>query len=97
MQAATETYRALAAWNPDVAAYVAPNGFNRRVLMTFNLREAYHLIELRSASNAHFAMRRVALRLAEELQRATPLLASWLRLPDGADWRRIEEEHFARI
>jgi thymidylate synthase ThyX len=97
MQAAAETYRALAAWNPDVAAYVAPNGFNRRVLMTFNLREAYHLIELRSASNAHFAMRRVALRLAEELQRATPLLASWLRLPDGADWRQIEAEHFARI
>ena len=97
MQAATETYRALAAWNPDVAAYVVPNGFNRRVLMTFNLREAYHLIELRSAPNAHFAMRRVALRLAEEIRRASPLLASWLRLPDGADWRQIEAEHFARV
>ena len=97
MQAAAETYRTLAAWNRDVAAYVVPNGFNRRVLMTFNLREAYHLIELRSASNAHFAMRRVALRLAEEILRATPLLASWLRLPDGADWRQVEAEHFARV
>jgi thymidylate synthase ThyX len=97
MQAAAETYGALAAWNPDVAAYVVPNGFNRRILMTFNLREAYHLIELRSAPNAHFAMRRVALRLAEEIQRAAPLLASWLRIPDGADWRRVEAEHFARI
>jgi thymidylate synthase ThyX len=97
MQAAAETYRALAAWNPDVAAYVVPNGFNRRVLMTFNLREAYHLIELRSAPNAHFAMRRVALRLAEEIQRTAPLLASWLRLPDGADWRQVEAEHFARV
>lgn len=97
MQAAAETYRSLAAWNPDVAAYVVPNGFNRRVLMTFNLREAFHLIELRSAPNAHFAMRRVALRLAEEVRRATPLLASWLRLPDGADWRQIEAEHFASV
>jgi len=97
MQAAAETYRALAAWNPDVAAYVVPNGFKRRVLMTFNLREAYHLIELRSASNAHFAMRRVALRLAEEIRRATPLLAGWLRLPDGADWRQIETECFAQV
>jgi thymidylate synthase ThyX len=97
MQAAAETYRALAAWNPDVASYVVPNGFNRRVLMTFNLREAYHLIELRSGPNAHFAMRRVALRVAEEIRRATPLLASWLRLPEDADWRQIEAEHFARV
>jgi thymidylate synthase ThyX len=97
MQVAAETYRALAAWNPDAASYVVPNGYNRRVLMTFNLREAYHLIELRSGANAHFAMRRVALRLAEEIQRASPLLASWLRLPEGADWRQIEAEHFARV
>jgi hypothetical protein len=94
MQAAAETYRALAAWNPDVAAYVVPNGFKRRVLMTFNLRQAYHLIELRSAANAHFAMRRVALRLADEIRRASPLLSSWLRLPDGADWQQVEAEHF---
>ena len=96
MQTAAETYRTLAAWNPDVAAYVVPNGFNRRVLMTFNLRQAYHLIELRSAANAHFAMRRVALRLADEIRRASPLLASWLRLPDAIDWRQIEAEHFVR-
>jgi len=97
MRTAAETYGALAAWNADVASYVVPNGFNRRLLMTFNLREAYHLIELRSASNAHFAMRRVAVRLADEIRRATPLLASWLRLPEGADWRQIEGEHFARV
>jgi thymidylate synthase ThyX len=96
MQSAAETYRSLAAWNPDVAAYVVPNGFKRRVLMTFNLRQAYHLIELRSAANAHFAMRRVALRLADEIRRASPLLASWLRLPDGIDWRQVEAEHFVR-
>jgi thymidylate synthase ThyX len=94
MQTAAETYRTLAAWNPDVAAYVVPNGFKRRVLMTFNLRQAYHLIELRSAANAHFAMRRVALRLADEIRRASPLLAAWLRLPDGINWRQIEAEHF---
>ncbi len=96
MHAAAEAYRLLAAWNTDVAAYVVPNGFNRRVLMTFNLRQAYHLIELRSAANAHFAMRRVALRLSEEIRRASPLLAAWLRLPEAVDWRAIEAEHFTR-
>jgi len=96
MQAAAEAYRQLAKWNPEVAAYIVPNGFNRRVLMTFNLRQAYHLIELRSAANAHFAMRRVALRLAEELRRASPLLTGWLRLPAEGDWRALEAEHFTR-
>jgi thymidylate synthase ThyX len=95
MQAAAEAYRHLAMWNPGVAAYLVPNGFNRRVLMTFNLRQAYHLIELRSAANAHFAMRRVALRLADELRRASPLLAGWLRLPADGDWRALEAENFS--
>ncbi len=96
MEAAAEAYRLLAAWNSDVAAYVVPNGFNRRVLMTFNLRQAYHLIELRSAAHAHFAMRRVALRLSDEIRRASPLLAAWLRLPEAVDWRALEAEHFTR-
>lgn len=96
MQAAAQAYHQLAKWNPDVAAYVVPNGFNRRVLMSFNLRQAYHLIELRSAANAHFAMRRVALRLGDEVRRASPLLAGWLRLPEVVDWRSLEAEHFTR-
>jgi len=96
MQVAAETYRSLAAWNANVASYIVPNAFNRRLLMTFNLREAYHLIELRAAPHAHFAMRRMAVRLAEEIRRASPLLAAWLRVPEGADWRAIEREHFAR-
>ena len=94
MQSAAEAYRQVARWNPEVAAYLVPNGFNRRVLMTFNLRQAYHLVELRSAANAHFAMRRVALRLAEELRQASPLLTGWLRLPADGDWRALEAEHF---
>lgn len=96
MQSAAEAYRQVAKWNPEVAAYLVPNGFNRRVLMTFNLRQAYHLVELRSAANAHFAMRRVALRLGEELRRASPLLTGWLRLPADGDWRALEAEHFTR-
>ncbi|HIQ09567.1 MAG TPA: hypothetical protein EYH28_08705, partial [Anaerolineaceae bacterium] len=85
----------LAAWNTEVAAYVVPNGFRRRVLATFNLREAYHFLALRSASNAHFSIRRVALRIAEEIRRAHPALSVYVRLPE-ADWRAVEEEHFAR-
>ena len=97
MDAAEEAYRTLAVWNPHVAAYVVPNGFNRRVLMTLNLREVFHLCELRSQPNAHFSMRRLALRMAEMIREVHPVLAAYLRLPEGANWREVEAEHFAQV
>ena len=97
MDAAEDDYRSIAAWNPQVAAYVVPNGFNRRVLMTLNLREVFHLCELRSQPNAHFSMRRLALRMAEMIREVHPALAAYLRLPEGANWREVEEEHFTQV
>jgi len=87
-------YERMAEWNPHVAAYVVPNAFNRRVLFTLNLREAFAFCQLRAAANAHFSIRRVALRLAEEIRRVHPLLAKYLHLPEGETWRTIEEHYF---
>jgi thymidylate synthase ThyX len=95
MDAARDVYSKLADQNPAVAAYVVPNGYLRRVLMTMNLREAYHFCELRSAQNAHFSMRRLALRIAELIQEVHPNLSRFMRLPEGIDWRLIERQHFA--
>ncbi len=94
MEQAGETYQRLAAWNPQVAAYVVPNGFRRRALFTFNARQAYHLCQLRAAGNAHFSMRRFALRLAEVLQRVHPALFAFLHLP-ATTWQEVERRHFA--
>jgi thymidylate synthase ThyX len=92
MEAATEAYEKLADWNPQVASYVVPNGFNRRVLFTMNLREAFAFCQLRSASNTHFSMRRVAQRVAEEIRRVHPLLSKYLRLPQET-WQEIETQN----
>ncbi len=97
MEAAAEVYEKLAAWNADVAAYVVPNGFNRRVLFTMNLREAFAFCRLRSAPNAHFSMRRVAQRVAAEIRRVHPLLGAYLRLPNQETWQTIEAAEFASI
>lgn len=94
MEAARDAYRDLAGWNVDVAAYLVPNGFLRRVALVLNLREAYHFCELRSAANAHFSVRRLALRMAEEIRRIHPLLAGPLRLGEAEDWREVEARHF---
>lgn len=97
MEAAAAAYGRLFDWNREVAAYVVPNGFNRRVLMTFNLRQAFHLTELRAAANAHFSMQRLALRLAEELRRAAPVVSRFLRVPPETNWREVEKTHFVQV
>ena len=96
MDAAGAAWQKLAAWNPDVAQYVVPNGFNRRVLATFNLREAYAFCQLRTAANAHFSIRRVAQRVAQEISRVHPLLAGYMKLQDET-WQGIETEYFAAM
>jgi thymidylate synthase ThyX len=94
MLAASSLYERLSAFNPYVAQYVVPNAFHRRVLAHFNLREAYAFCQLRSAPNAHFSIRRLAERVAEEIQSVHPLLAKYMRLPEetAAD---VAEKHFA--
>lgn len=94
MHTAAETYERLSAWNPYVAQYVVPNGFNRRVLACFNLREAWHFCRLRSAPNAHFSIRRVAQKIYEQISGVHPLLTKYLRLPEES-WQEIEGRHFA--
>ncbi|MFH1183465.1 MAG: FAD-dependent thymidylate synthase [Chloroflexota bacterium] len=94
MRSASDLYEKLAAHDPHVAQYVVPNGYHRRVLAQFNLREAFAFCELRSAPNAHFSIRRIAGRLAQELRRVHPLLTRYMRLP-AETAAQVEERHFA--
>jgi thymidylate synthase ThyX len=95
MDTARSTWEKLNEFNPYVAQYVVPNGFNRRVLATFNLREAYAFCQLRGASNAHFSIRLVAQRVYEEIMRVHPLLAKYMSLPDEP-WQTIEDGYFVK-
>lgn len=94
MTAAASCYSTLLIEHPHAAAYVVPNGFNRRFMMVLNLRQAFHLCELRSAPNAHFAVRRMAGRMHEMISTAHPLLASFMRWTDRPAWQSIESDYF---
>jgi len=96
MDAASQMYEKLYAFNPNVAQYVVPNGFNRRVLAEFNLREAFAFCQLRSAANAHFSIRRVAQKMYEELVRVHPLLTKYIKLHEET-WQGVEEGYFAAV
>ncbi|NCP87258.1 MAG: hypothetical protein CO094_12475 [Anaerolineae bacterium CG_4_9_14_3_um_filter_57_17] len=93
MEAAGATYEKLVAENPLVAQYIVPNGFNRRVLARFNLREAFAFCQLRAAPNAHFSIRRVAQKMADEIRRVHPLLAMFMCIPDEKD---VETKYFSQ-
>jgi len=95
MDAARSMWEKLNEFNPYVAQYVVPNGFNRRVLATFNLREAYAFCQLRAASNAHFSIRLVAQHVYEQIARVHPLLVKYMNLPDEP-WGKIEKEYFSK-
>jgi thymidylate synthase ThyX len=95
MGAAATMYEKLYSFNPNVAQYVVPNGFNRRVLAQFNLREAYAFCQLRSAANAHFSIRRLAQRMYDEMRRVHPLLTKYIKLHDET-WQGVEEGNFTK-
>jgi thymidylate synthase ThyX len=94
MQNAAQLYDQLLAISPQMAQYVVPNGFRRRVLAQFNLRSAYHFCQLRSAPNAHFSIRKIAERVAEEIRQVHPLLSAYMDLPQET-WQSVEDRYFS--
>lgn len=79
---------------PDAASYVIPNGYNRRVFTSINLRSLIHLVRLRTRPTAHFSIRRVAHRMAECVGEVLPEIGSVLPVPDCETWQGIEKENF---
>lgn len=96
MQSASQLFEKLYAVGPAVAQYVVPNGFNRRVLAEFNLREAFAFCQLRSAANAHFSIRRISQRVYEEICQVHPVLAKYMKLHDET-WKGVEENYFTEV
>jgi thymidylate synthase ThyX len=97
MEQVKESYRQIAAEiNPEVAAYVLPHAFNRRILLNMNLRTAYHLLKLRTAPGAHFAIRRVACRISEEIRNNFPLFAPYFISLANETSNEIEKKFFTQ-
>jgi thymidylate synthase ThyX len=96
MEAADRMFEKLCEFSPAVAQYVVPNGFNRRVLAQFNLREAFAFCQLRSAANAHFSIRRVAQKIYEEIRCVHSLLTKYMKLHEET-WQGVEEGYFSAV
>jgi len=86
MDTAAEAFRELERTAPDAAPYVLPLAYRMRVLFTWNLREMDHFITLRSSRQGHASYRRIAQDVWKALNRASPLLAEFIRV-DMNDYR----------
>lgn len=80
MVRAAVTYQQLATTHPQVAPYVLPLAYRCRVLITWNLRQMYHFVQLRSAKQGHASYRKVAQAVYNELASRHPLLAQYMRV-----------------
>jgi len=72
---AREVWEAVEKDHPLEAQYAVPLGFRLRALWTLNLRELFHVIELRSARQGHPSYRR----MAQGLYRTAVSVHPWLK------------------
>jgi thymidylate synthase ThyX len=71
--------RIAAAGFPHEASYVLPLATRVRVLFTWNLREVFHFVELRSARQGHPSYRKIAQDVYRVVAEAYPLIARYMR------------------
>jgi thymidylate synthase ThyX len=86
MERAADAYNRIAKEYPLEAQYVLPLAYRMRVLFTWNLRELFHFIQLRSAKQGHFSYRRIAQQVYGEIERVHPALARYIRV-DQSDYQ----------
>lgn len=94
MRSAAQLYHQMESWNQDAASYIVPNGFNRRILFSMNLREAFHFCRLRAAENAHFSIRWVAYQVAEAIQQIYPVISAYFDIPADSSSKDILKRYF---
>ena len=79
MKKAAAGYRKIAAEMPNEAQYVVPLAYHFRYLMQFNLREAYHLIELRSTPQGHPSYRHIVQEMYRQIRAVHPALVHYMK------------------
>ena len=79
---------------PEQGQYIVNFAYNYPYFMKFNLREACHLIELRTVPQGHVDYRRVAQQMYHQINKAHPKLSQIMKFADlkEYDLERFESE-----
>jgi thymidylate synthase ThyX len=80
MKRAAETYSKIVEQFPKEAQYILPLAYRKRVLITWNLRELFHFIPLRSSKRGHISYRRIAGQIWDEVNKVHPYFARYIKV-----------------
>jgi len=80
MESARGVYTSIAREMPVEAQYAVPRAFHVRYYMKMNLREVYHLTELRSQKQGHPDYRKVAQQMKIEVSKVHPILTQYMQV-----------------
>jgi thymidylate synthase ThyX len=94
MKAAAEAFWQIHKEMPKEAQYIVPFGYRVRWSASLNLRELYHLVELRSTIHGHPDYRRLVINMYEEVKKVQPQLVEWMKFVDRREigLERLESE-----
>jgi thymidylate synthase ThyX len=94
MNKTKETFDKLRTKHPEQGQYVVNFGYNYPYFMKFNLREACHLIELRTVPQGHVDYRRVAQQMFQQINKVHPNLSKIMKYVDMKEYdlERFESE-----
>ena len=94
MENTRDAFEQIRSKHPEQAQYVVNFGYNYPYFMKFNLREACHLIELRTIPQGHADYRKVAQQIFQEMVNVHPNLSKIIRYADMKDYdlERFESE-----
>jgi len=94
MKNTKQTFDKIRTKYPEQAQYVVNFAYNYPYFMKFNLREACHLIELRTVPQGHIDYRRVAQQMFNEINKIHPNLSKIMKFVDlkEYDLERFESE-----
>ena len=94
MDKTRQTFEQIRKKFPEQAQYVVNFAYNYPYIMKFNLREACHLIELRTVPQGHIDYRRVAQQMYNQINKVHPNLSKIMKFVDlkEYDLERFESE-----
>ena len=94
MDRTKETFDKIRVKHPEEAQYVVNFAYNYQYFMKLNLREACHLIELRTVPQGHVDYRRVAQDMFNQINKIHPNLSKIIKFVDlkKYDLERFESE-----
>lgn len=76
MDDSEKAFKKLKKTSPGAAEYVLANAFRRRIIVSANLREIYHISRLRMDSHAQWDIRNIAGAMVAEVRKKAPLTAA---------------------